>query len=176
MNPLLKVIEKLEKERQEMNLSKESVGFISDICKARKVKNFLEIGTFNGCSALCFSLVCKKVVSLEIDGENYNIANENIKKANCDNVEIIKGDAIETLKVLKLKFDIIFIDGRKSEYKKYLILSLRLLNKDGLIFVDNTLSHKAKLNEFFEYLKKSKLDYKELDIGKGLMMIKRSVK
>ena len=80
------------------------------------------------------------------------------------------------VKVLKLKFDIIFIDGRKSEYKKYLILSLRLLNKDGLIFVDNTLSHKAKLNEFFEYLKKSKLDYKELDIGKGLMMIKRSVK
>ena len=173
MNYALKVIERLESRRHEMNLSKESVEFISNICKTRKVNNFLEIGAFNGYSTLNFSLVCKRVVSLEIDEENYSIATNNIKEANCKNIKIIKGNAIETLKDLKLKFDAVLIDGRKSEYTEYLKLSLKLLNKKGLIFVDNTISHKAKLKEFFEYLKESSLKYKELRIGKGLIMIKK---
>lgn len=173
MKPTLNMIKGLESKRHEMNLSKESVKFISNICEAKKVKNFLEIGTFKGYSALNFSLVCEKVVSLEIDEENYKIAIENLTRANCGNVKIIKGDAKETLKLLKLKFDIVLIDGRKSEYKDYLELSLKLLNKNGLIFVDNTISHKDNLKEFFDYLKGSKLNYKELGIGKGLMMIKR---
>lgn len=173
MNPISEVIKRLEANRHEMNLSKEAVGLISNICKAKKVKNFLEIGTFNGYSALNFSLVCNKVVSLEIDGENYKRAIDNLTKANCGNVKIIKGDAKETLKLLKLKFDVVLIDGRKSEYKDYLGLSLKLLNKDSLIFVDNTISHKDNLKEFFDYLKESKLNYKELGIGKGLMMIKK---
>ena len=147
MEKIKEVIKELEANRHEMNLSKESVEFISSICRNIKVKNLLEIGAFNGYSALCFSLVCKKIISIEIDEENFKIANENLRKAGCLNIELIKGDAIETLKVLKDKFDVVLIDGRKSEYKSYLELSLKLLNKKGLIFVDNTISHKDKLKE-----------------------------
>ncbi len=174
MEEILGMIRRLESKRHEMNLSRESTIFISEFCRKRKIKNFLEIGAFNGYSALNFSLACEKVVSLEIDESNYKMANDNVKGANCENVEIIKGDAIETLKLLKDKFDVIFIDGRKSEYKDYLILSLKLLKSNGVIFVDNTLSHKNNLKEFFDYLNKSKLYFKELNLGKGLMVISKN--
>ncbi|MBI4154959.1 class I SAM-dependent methyltransferase [Candidatus Woesearchaeota archaeon] len=168
-------IKQLELNRQEMNLSKESMEFILNICRAIKPERILEIGAFNGYSALNFSLVSKEVISLEVDEENFKLAEENLNKADCNNVKIIKGTALETIKTLNDKFDIILIDGRKSEYKNYLELSLKLLNKNGLIFVDNTISHKNRLKEFFDYLIKSNLYFKELNLGKGLMIISKDL-
>jgi predicted O-methyltransferase YrrM len=60
----------------------------------------------------------------------------------------------------------------KKEYKEYLILCLALINKNGLIYADNTISHKNKMNNFFDYLRSSKLEWKELGLGKGLIEIK----
>ena len=171
MNEIFKVINELENDRQEMNISRDSIEFISVICKFSKPGNILEIGAFNGYSALWLSLYAKKVISLDIDKVSIKIAKTNFEKANCNNVETILGDAVETLKKLNKKFDIILIDARKSEYKKYLELSLKLLNDNGLIFADNTISHKDKMQEFFDYLNRSSVYYKELNLGKGLMVI-----
>ena len=163
----------LEKERKEPNISKESIEFISKLCQIIKPKNILEIGCFNGYSALWLSLYSKNVISLEIDEENIKLAKKNFQRAKCENIEIIVGDAKETLKKLNSKFQIILIDGKKSEYKTYLELSLKLLDKNGLIFADNTISHKDKLKDFYYYLEKSNLYYKELNLGKGLMIISK---
>ena len=148
-----------------MYLAKDSVDFISIICKIKKPKSILEIGTFHGYSALNFSLLADKVVALEIDKEAIKIAKENIKKAQAKNIKLIEGNALETLKKLEEKFDIIFIDAKKSEYKEYLILSLKLLNKDGLIFVDNTISDKERMEDFFRYLEESKLFHQTLRLN-----------
>ena len=168
---ILNVIEQLEKQRKEMNISRESIEFISLILKILKPKNVLEIGAFNGYSSLWLSLYAKNVTSLEIDKSNAELTKENLCKADCKNVLVIEGNAIESLKKLKNKFQIILIDGKKSEYKIYLELSLKVLAENGLIFVDNTISHKDKLGSFFEYLENSKLYFKELNLGKGLMII-----
>jgi len=82
---------------------------------------------------------------------------------------------LEILKTLKEKFDLILIDAKKSEYKKYLELSLNLLNKNSLIFADNTISHKESMEDLFRYLKNSNLYYQELNIGKGLMIISNKI-
>ena len=174
MENVIRVINKLELERKEINISRESIEFISTICKSIKPKNILEIGTFNGYSVLWLSLFAKKVITLEIDQFTARTAEENLKKADCKNVEIIIGDALETLKNLKEKFDVVLIDGKKSEYKNYLELILNLLNKNSLIFADNTISHKLNLSEFFDYLKNSNLYFKELNLGKGLMIISKN--
>ena len=166
MNKALDVIEELEKNRQQQYLAKDSIDFISIICKIIKPKNILEIGTCHGYSALNFSLLTEKVTTLEIDENAVKIAEENFKKAEVNNIKLIEGNAIETLEKLKEKFDIIFIDAKKSEYKKYLELSLELLNKNSLIFVDNTISHKESMEDFFIFLKNSNLYYQELNIGK----------
>lgn len=167
------IIKELEKNRQECNISRDTIEFISIISNYKKPKKVLEIGCFNGYSALWFSLFSKKVISLEIDKDNIKMAKENFEKARVKNIEIIEGNAIDSLKALEKDFDVILIDGKKSEYKKYLELSLNLIKKDGIIFVDNTISHKEKLTEFFEFLKQNKLFFKELRIGKGLTLISK---
>lgn len=175
MDNIINVINELEKNRHQMNISKESIEFISIISSVLKPKNILEIGSFNGYSALCLSLCSKKVITLESNKENAKLAQDNFNLAKTSNIKLVFGDALETLKKLKNKFQIILIDGKKLEYKQYLELSLNLLDKKGLIFVDNTISHNYKLKEFFNYLERSNLYYKELNLGKGLMLIYRSI-
>ena len=49
---------------------------------------------------------------------------------------------LETLiKIRNEKFDLIFIDADKMNYKKYYQISLELLNNGGLIIIDNVLWH-----------------------------------
>src|SRR3989344_4069252 len=117
MNKTLEIINDLEKERKERNISRESIEFISIICGILKPKNILEIGTFNGYSALWLSSYSNKVISLEKDERSVILANDNLRKAGCKNVEIIHGDAVEVLKKLDIKFDIVLIDAMKSQYK-----------------------------------------------------------
>lgn len=183
MNKTIEILKELEKNKNPRSLSKESTNFILIICRILKPKNILEIGTLHANTSLWFSLFAEKVITLEIDEGSVKQAKENIKKAECKNIEIIQGDAKENIKNLREKFDIILIDGKKEEYKTYLELSLNLLNKNGLIFADNTISHKEKLNDFFVYLKNSNLYYQELNIGKkstherisGLMIISQNL-
>ena len=89
----------------------------------------MEIGTFNGYSSLWLALFAKKVFTLEIDIFIARIAKENFKKAKCENIKLIEGDALENLKKINKKFDIILIDAKKSEYKDYLNLVLNLISE-----------------------------------------------
>jgi caffeoyl-CoA O-methyltransferase len=175
MDKILEIIDYLEKNKNPISLSKESIEFIAILSRALKPKNFLEIGTLHGHSSLWFSLFAENVTTLEADENSAQIAEENFKKSGANNIELILGDAKETLKKLNKKFNIILIDAKKSEYKEYLILSLKLLERNGIIFADNTISHKDRMKDFFEFLSKSNLYYKELNLGKGLMLISNRI-
>ena len=161
----------LEENRQMPNISKDSIEYMLDIIKNNNLKKVLEIGCFNGYSALKFSTVAKEVKTIEIEKFNIELAKENFKKYKVNNIKILEGDAKQVLKSLNEKFDLIFIDAMKNEYKEYLILSLKLIDK-GFIYADNTISHKEKMPDFFQYLKKEKLDWKELELGRGLVEIR----
>ena len=67
------------------------------------------------------------------------------KKANQDKkIETIIKPALDSLYDLKKnnnKFDMIFIDADKENYKNYYKQSIELLSKDGLIIIDNVLWH-----------------------------------
>ena len=120
--------------------------FLHLIIKISNIKNVLEIGTFTGLSALTIALALPndgKLTALDKNEETNKIATEFFKKANQDNkIQTIVKPALESLNDLKnSKFDMIFIDADKMNYKEYYEKSLNLLSKNGLIIIDNVLWH-----------------------------------
>ena len=120
--------------------------FIHLIIKISDIKNVLEIGTFTGLSALSISLALPsdgKLIALDKNEDTNKIATNFFKKAKQDHkITTIIKPALESLDELKNnKFDMVFIDADKMNYKEYYERSLKLLDKGGLIIVDNVLWH-----------------------------------
>ena len=118
--------------------------FLHLIIKISNIKNVLEIGTFTGLSALSIALALPddgKLIALDKDEETNKVAIDFFKKANMDNkIQTMIKPALDSLDELKnSKFDMVFIDADKMNYKEYYERSLKLLNKNGLIIIDNVL-------------------------------------
>ena len=154
-----------------MQLSISQCHFLHLVIKTSNVKNVLEIGTFTGLSSLSISLALPndgKLIALDKNEETNKIAMNFFKKANQDHkIKTIIKPALESLEELKNdKFDMVFIDADKMNYKEYYERSLRLLNKGGLIIIDNVLWHgevvdnvnddklTVNIREFNEYVAK----------------------
>ena len=168
-----KKIEELEANRLPMNISREAIEFIVNSVLFEGVK-VLEIGTYNGYSALWFSTISDRVLGIDISEKNVEEARKNLEGTN---VEIVLGNALEVVPKLDEKFNVVLIDAQKDEYGGYLEVVLDKLQDDFLIFVDNTISHGGKITSLFEVLKKhTELEWKEMGIGKGLIVIKNKLK
>jgi predicted O-methyltransferase YrrM len=120
--------------------------FLHLIIKISNIKNVLEIGTFTGLSALSISLALPndgKLIALDKNEEINEVALKFFKKANQDHkIKTMVKPALESLDELEnSKFDMVFIDADKMNYKEYYERSLNLLNKGGLIIIDNVLWH-----------------------------------
>jgi caffeoyl-CoA O-methyltransferase len=129
-----------------MQVAKSQCHFLHLIIKTSNIKNILEIGTFTGLSALSIALALPddgKLITLDKNEETNKIAVSFFKKANQDNkIQTIVRPALDSLEELKnSKFDMVFIDADKMNYKEYYERSLKLLDKGGLIIVDNVLWH-----------------------------------
>ena len=122
--------------------------FLHLIIKISNIKKILEIGTFTGLSALTMSLSLPsdgELITLDKNEERNKIASNFFKKAKQENkIKAIIGPALESISNLKKKeqkFDLVFIDADKENYKNYYNQSLDLIKKNGLIIVDNVLWH-----------------------------------
>ena len=116
------------------------------------IKNVLEIGTFTGLSALTISLALPndgKLIALDKNEETNKIAVDFFKKAKQNHkIQTIIKPAIDSFEELKNeKFDMIFIDADKMNYKSYYENSLQLIKKGGLIIIDNVLWHGEVVDE-----------------------------
>ena len=129
-----------------MQISISQCHFLHLIIKISKAKKILEIGTFTGLSGLTMSLALPndgKLVTLDKNKKTSNIAFNFFKKAKQENkIDIIIGSALDNLNNLKKnrqKFDLVFIDADKENYKNYYDQSLDLIKKNDLILIDNVL-------------------------------------
>jgi len=131
-----------------MQISISQCHFLHLLVKTSKIKKILEIGTFTGLSTLTMSLALPDdglVIALDKNQKTSEIAVNFFRKAGQENkINIIIKPALESLKDLKdrkNKFDFVFIDADKENNKNYFNQSLDLIDKDGLIIIDNVLWH-----------------------------------
>ena len=129
-----------------MQISISQCQFLHLIIKVSKIRKVLEIGTFTGLSTLSMSLALPdegKIIALDKDKKTNKIAVDFFRKAHQDHkIKTIIKPALESLiKIRNEKFDLVFIDADKMNYKKYYQISLDLLNKGGLVIIDNVLWH-----------------------------------
>lgn len=189
----LKVIKSNALENHIPIIMDETLEYIYNLYKDKKISNILEIGTAVGYSAICFTELLNengKIDTIERDEERVYEAKENIKKAEVkEKINILFGDAVEILPSLDEKYDMVFIDAAKGKYPFFLKEALRLLNKDGIILADNILykgyvmsdynKHKQRtaVRNLREYIKEvtenPDLETEILEIGDGLGVTRR---
>jgi len=109
-----------------MQISISQCHFLHLIIKISNIKKILEIGTFTGLSALTMSLSLPSdggLITLDKNEERNKIASSFFKKAKQENkIKSIIGSAMESISNLKKKeqkFDLVFIDADKENYKNY---------------------------------------------------------
>ena len=178
---------------KKMQISISQAYFFQFFIKTNKIKDILEIGTFTGYSALSMGLAIPKdgnITCLDINKETSEVAQNFFKKADLDKkIKIILSPAIETmskLKVSKKKFDMIFIDADKENYKNYYNLSLELIKDNGFIIIDNVLwkgdvANTSKndqftkiIREFNSFIKKDdRIDKTILPLGDGVTICRK---
>ena len=126
-----------------MQISISQTQLLHLIIKVSNIKKVLEIGTFTGLSTLSMSLALPddgKIIALDKNEQTNKVAINFFKKAKQDHkITTLIKPALESLVEIKEKFELIFIDADKGNYKEYYERSLSLLETSGLIIIDNVL-------------------------------------
>lgn len=139
----------------EANISPNQGKFLNILAKACFSKNILEIGTLVGYSTVWLARALPeggKLVTIECEKTNYDIALKNIRKAKLEEaVTVLHGKALDILPEIEVvqsePFDFIFIDADKPSYVDYLKWAIKLSRKGSLIVLDNVIRNAKILNE-----------------------------
>lgn len=104
-------------------------------------RNVLEVGTFTGLGALAMAAALPDgglVTTLEVDEQSAATARRHFEASpHGSRVELIVGDALQTLGRLEGPFDLVYIDAWKSDYPAYYDAVVPKLAGRGVIVADN---------------------------------------
>mgnify|MGYP001255096683 FL=1 len=134
-------------DQQRLQISISQAQFLQTLIKVSNTKKILEIGSFTGFSALSMAMALPPdgiLISLDKNSEFSSKAKSFYDKANEKRIKQIIKPAVESLKELKDTkkfFDLIFIDADKENYLNYYETCIDLIDKKGLIIIDNVLWH-----------------------------------
>lgn len=161
------------------------------LCFMIKPGKILEIGTYTGYSAICLAKGLNEggiLHTIEINDELGDISTKFITKSGLkDKIQLHIGDAKVIIPTLIDSFDLVFLDGEKSEYLNYYQLVFDKVNTGGYIFADNVLwsgkvVEEERTNDYFtkgikefnEFIKTDKrVEKLILPIRDGLMILRK---
>lgn len=161
------------------------------ISRMLRPANILEIGTFTGYSAICLSkglAVNGHLHTIEINDEIVHIPAKYFEKAGIgDRASIHVGDALQIIPTFDIVFDLVFIDGEKSQYLDYYNVVFDKVRQGGFIIADNILwngkviknvesnDHFTKgILEFNQFLKSdSRVEKTIIPVRDGMMLIRK---
>jgi predicted O-methyltransferase YrrM len=102
----------------------------------------LEVGTAIGYSTLHMAEQLRdgRVITLELSEERARQAREFLERAGvADRVELIEGDARETIHAVEGPIDLLFVDATKDQYERYIELAEPKLSERAVLVIDNML-------------------------------------
>jgi predicted O-methyltransferase YrrM len=163
------------------NVEPETAELLGVLVRAMRATRVLEIGTSNGFSTIWLGdaaeAVDGTVLSLEIEADRTAQAADNLTRAGvAERVELRTQDAAEALRSFaEDAFDLVFLDAERPLYAGYWPELIRVLRPNGLLVVDNTLSHAKELVGFSELVYASpEVTSTLLTVGAGVMLIVKS--
>ena len=181
-------------------ITRDVLKYMLFIARSEKSSNILEIGTATGYSGIFLAQVAAEnkgnFTSIEIDENRYSEAVNNFKKMDLLNSKnnLILGDALEEIPKLydlNKKYDFIFMDAAKGQYRNFFKLLFPILSENGIMFIDNllfrgmvTLENEdipkryktivTRLKVFIEELNENK-NFVLLPFGDGIGIIKNKI-
>jgi predicted O-methyltransferase YrrM len=138
------------------NVEPETAELLGVLVRSMQARRVLEIGTSNGYSTIWLAdaaqAVGGSVLSLEVEPERTALARANLDEAGVGAfVELRTADAGDALAAFEDgAWDLVFLDAERPAYVGYWPQLVRVLRPNGLLVVDNTLSHAGQLVEFSE--------------------------
>jgi predicted O-methyltransferase YrrM len=121
-DPLILEMEKFAKEHNIPILSRDSAELLEQMIRLENPKRVLELGTAIAYSSIRIARNLRKkgaVYTIEKSKDNIVLANENIAKSGLEGkINLIEGNALDELPRFEKKFDFIFLDADKIDYKK----------------------------------------------------------
>ena len=181
-------------------ITRDVLKYMLFVARSEKSSNILEIGTATGYSGIFLAQVAAEnkgnFMSIEIDENRYSEAVNNFKKMDLLNGKnnLILGDALEEIPKLydlNKKYDFIFMDAAKGQYRNFFKLLFPILSENGIMFIDNLLFRGmvtlesedipkryktivTRLKVFIEELNENK-NFVLLPFGDGIGIIKNKI-
>jgi predicted O-methyltransferase YrrM len=163
------------------NVEPETAELLGVLVRTRAAPRVLEIGTSNGYSTIWLAdaaeAVGGTVLSIEIEADRTAQAAGNLTEEGvADFVELRTQDAAEALSSFADgAFDLIFLDAERPLYAGYWPDLIRALRPNGLLVVDNTLSHAKELVEFSELVYSApQVTSTVVTVGAGVLLVVKS--
>ena len=113
----------------------------------------LEIGGSRGYSSIWLGAGVRhlggRVLSLENDPAKAEAWRRNVAEAGLEDwVDLIEGDALETVPGIADVFDVVFLDAEKEQYEELFQHARKKLEPGAVVIADNVLSHEDVLGAY----------------------------
>ena len=129
------------REKFPMQISYEQVAFHAWLVRMVGATRVLEVGTYLGLSGAGFALAMGDgghVDTVEIDPEHADIAEGWFREGGiADRVTVHRGAALDVVPTLTGPYDMVFLDGTKTDNPKLIQMAVPRTRKGGLILCDN---------------------------------------
>jgi len=143
VDPLLEEMEAYAREHRVPIADRETAVLLAMLARAAGARLVLEVGLAIGYTTLHLARALPaygKVIALEVDMHMASLAKTFLARDPAGaRVEMLLGDAHESMQALKESFDLVFIDADKHSYADYVDLALPHLRRSGVVVLDNML-------------------------------------
>ena len=135
-------------DQRSLQIEPSSGALLFALCAGRPAAQVLEIGGSRGYSTLWLGAAARlqggHVTSLEADPVKLEASARNIADAGlAEWIDVIPGDAFESLEDLAGPYDLVFLDAWKDDYEALFVLARARLRPGSVVVADNVVSHQA---------------------------------